>query len=183
MSHVISIPLARLLDANANRVREALRTLEDVARFITRDGITAGELKQLRHDLAEALSGLSMQQGLLARDVAADPGTAIETPTEMGRTGLRDVAVAAGKRLSEALRVLEEAAKTVDAAPARQLEQLRYRAYALEQIVVRSLGGAAVMVEDGEQDRDHRTGQRAEHSPGDEAGAEGGEEASDGGRQ
>src|SRR5918999_4921729 len=44
----------RLLDANANRAREALRVIEDYARFVLDDRDTSAELKAIRHDLAAA---------------------------------------------------------------------------------------------------------------------------------
>ena len=47
-------PLLRLLDANANRAREALRVLEDYARFVLDDGALQAGLKSLRHDFAQA---------------------------------------------------------------------------------------------------------------------------------
>ncbi len=44
----------RILDANLNRAREALRVVEDYARFVLNDDALCGELKQLRHDLVAA---------------------------------------------------------------------------------------------------------------------------------
>src|SRR6059058_6219844 len=44
----------RLLDANANRAREALRVVEDYARFVLDDAGLSEELKGLRHELATA---------------------------------------------------------------------------------------------------------------------------------
>ena len=53
---------------------------------------------------------------------------------------LADVAGAAGARLSEALRALEETAKTVDPSMALLLERLRYRGYVLAAAVEGRLG-------------------------------------------
>lgn len=127
----------RLIDANANRAREALRTMEDAARFLLDDAPLAEGLKNLRHDLAQALKPLAQLE--YHRDTPGDVGTRISTASEGVRAGAPDVALAAGKRLSEALRVMEEYAKTLPwerEAPmtiAAQLEQLRYRGYTLEQ--------------------------------------------------
>ena len=124
----------RILDANANRAREALRVMEDAARFVLDDAELSGSLKQLRHDLAQALSSID---GLSAwRDTPGDIGTAITTESELQRAGVTDVATAAGKRLSEALRSLEEFTKTLPKAAcglASTFESLRYRGYTLEQ--------------------------------------------------
>jgi thiamine-phosphate pyrophosphorylase len=49
------------------------------------------------------------------------------------------VVVAAGKRLGEALRVLEEVLKTTDASAAARVEKLRYAGYGAEQKVARTL--------------------------------------------
>ena len=50
------VDAARILDANANRSREALRSmLEDHCRFVLNDAFLSGQLKQLRHDLAELI--------------------------------------------------------------------------------------------------------------------------------
>lgn len=132
--------IARMLDANANRAREALRVMEDVARFALDDGRLCGELKLLRHDLREALNSLPTGWLEANRDTSGDVGTIITTESEMSRSGVGDIAIAAGKRLSEALRVIEEAGKTIDLQVARRIESLRYRAYDLEQRLTLRLG-------------------------------------------
>lgn len=124
--------IARLIDANGNRAREAARTLEDLSRFVLRDGALAGRLKRLRHGVPR-----TDPAGQHARDTPGDPGTAVTVASEASRCDTRDVAVAAGRRLTEALRVLEEAAKLRgDPAGASEVERLRYAAYELERLVV-----------------------------------------------
>ncbi len=135
----------RILDANANRAREALRVMEDAARFVLDDTALSRQLKQLRHDLAEVMSNIGPLNGW--RDTPGDVGTTITTGREMDRSGVADVAAAAGKRLSEALRALEEFGKTLEPAAGRfapAIEQLRYRGYALEQQLNTALGSGAV---------------------------------------
>lgn len=140
-----------MVDANANRAREALRVLEDLARFLLADEALCRELKELRHGLRNALDRCAEASGgggcggaaaLMAwRDTPADVGTGVSTRAEGQRAGMRDVAAAAGKRLSEALRVLEECAKTLGpAAGAQDLEALRYRGYEAERQVLAALG-------------------------------------------
>lgn len=127
----------RLIDANANRAREALRVMEDGARFLLDDAALSGEIKGIRHDLAALMRGFAPDCAL-ARDTPGDVGTAISTEGEMARAGVGEVVVAAGKRLSEALRSLEEYAKTVEdgARHAHAFEQLRYRGYEAERRLV-----------------------------------------------
>src|SRR5690349_6971477 len=117
----------RIVDANGNRAREALRMLEDYARFALNDGGISGELKRMRHELVGCLGELFGEEGILHRDTPGDVGTGIKTEAEFSRGGLEEVVVAAAKRLSEALRVLEECGKTVDRAVAGRIEKLRYR--------------------------------------------------------
>jgi thiamine-phosphate pyrophosphorylase len=132
--------IARILDANCNRAREALRVLEDYARLGLNDGGLSGELKTLRHDLAGILGRLGGAELVLARDTPGDPGVGIKTPAELERGGLFDVLCANAKRLTEALRVLEELGKTFEPAAAANIENIRYRCYALEQRILRSAG-------------------------------------------
>jgi thiamine-phosphate pyrophosphorylase len=122
----------RLLDANANRAREALRVLEDCARFILNDEPLTADLKNLRHELTQILRPI-LPEALLHRDTPGDVGTAISTPAEQSRADIPDVAAAAAKRAGEALRALEEFSKTFDPAAAAKIESLRYRLYTLEQ--------------------------------------------------
>lgn len=137
-------PVARIIDANANRVREAIRVMEDIARFALDDAALSANLKSLRHDLRATIDGLPIDKAVLLanRDTAGDVGAAISTPSEYTRTGLRDVALAAAARLTEALRSIEEATKALPAAfgepadAAAKFESLRYRAYSAEQSLV-----------------------------------------------
>ncbi len=138
-------PILRILDANANRAREALRVMEEAARFLLDDAALSRDLKQLRHDLAAVVTQLPSLA--LHRDTSGDVGTAITTDAEQTRATVAEVAVAAGKRLTEALRAMEEYAKLLPPPPPpapegvqggspplpTRLESLRYRAYPLEQ--------------------------------------------------
>src|SRR5580765_7301695 len=93
----------RILDANANRAREALRVIEDYARFVLNDDGLCRSLKQLRHEFSVATAGFATE-AILHRDTPGDVGTEITTPTEQSRNDVAHVVTAAGKRLGEALR-------------------------------------------------------------------------------
>ncbi len=132
----------RLIDASANRAREALRVIEDAARFLRDDAILAERCKTLRHDLAAALAPvLGDGRAIALRDAPGDVGTTLTTPMEAERTNVRAVVLAAGKRLTEALRAIEEYAKVLGA-DARTIEALRYRAYDVERSAVLAMGSA-----------------------------------------
>lgn len=131
----------RIIDAAFNRAREALRTLEDIARFALDAPTLTHRAKTLRHDLAAAIAGVDPTRRLAARDTQGDVGTSIKAAHEFDRLSLDDVAAAAGGRLTEALRSLEEAAKCVPGADARTIERVRYEAYSLERDLRMQLAG------------------------------------------
>jgi thiamine-phosphate pyrophosphorylase len=130
-----STPLFRILDAAANRAGEGLRVVEDYVRFVLDDRFLTGEVKQLRHDLANALSRLPVVERHFARETLADVGTSVTTNSESTRANTEAVVTASLKRVEEALRSLEEFGKVGDAEFAASLEGLRYRTYTLERAI------------------------------------------------
>ncbi|MEM9251613.1 MAG: thiamine phosphate synthase [Planctomycetota bacterium] len=124
-----------MIDANANRAREAMRVMEDAARFLLDDATLVADLKAVRHAFAAAMASLAESGVALvaSRDTPGDVGTEVEGGGEYERATPTDLVVAAGKRLTEALRVIEEASKLEGQADtARAVEALRYRSYELE---------------------------------------------------
>lgn len=138
--------IERLLDANRNRAMEALRVLEDIARFgpagaaPVSAGDAAGDCKSMRHRLLSTLAPLDAGRFIASRDVANDAGCAREGEREYERASVVEIAEGNAQRLTESLRCLEEAAKVRDAHIARSIERIRYDAYELAQRIVRSLG-------------------------------------------
>lgn len=119
----------RVLDANGNRAAEGLRVLEEVARFVRDDARYAAILKQLRHELAEALALLNRQDRLASRSTATDVGTSITVAHERERVDISSLVSAEASRVGESLRSLEEFSKLHDAEISSRFKQLRYRAY------------------------------------------------------
>jgi thiamine-phosphate pyrophosphorylase len=121
----------RMLDANLNRANEAVRTLEDVARF--RDLATAQRnYKTIRHTLQAIVKNWPNDEILAARNAASDVGSDQKTDSELVRSGgLYDVAIAAANRLQQSLRCLEEVAKYLFPDSAQAIEKLRYASYDL----------------------------------------------------
>ena len=124
--------ILRILDANLNRAREALRVMEEFARFGLDDADLSTTAKQLRHDLAGSLPGTLDPHLIAHREILTDVGRHVHTEDEYNRSHAVDVVKAAAKRLTEALRAIEEYGKTLEPAFAARIEQLRYRAYELE---------------------------------------------------
>lgn len=131
-----AMQLARILDANANRAREAARVLEDYSRFVLDDACLSGECKRLRHELVRLLQPIADSSWLEARDTVGDVGTKLTTPHEQTRASLTAVLQANAKRLQEALRTLEEYLKIQSSPLGQGLEQLRYQSYTLEKALL-----------------------------------------------
>ncbi len=137
----------RIIDANANRAREALRVMEDTARFVLEDPALTESIKNLRHDFQDAVGLLPYSRAALmaSRDTPGDVGTSIKTPGEVSRGNLASIAAAAASRLGQALRTIEEFAKLIpDRNPFFAFEKLRYRGYEVEKNLILALEAMAV---------------------------------------
>lgn len=126
-----NIVLRRMLDANVNRVMEGLRTLEDVARFSDL-GPLQSQYKSIRHELQRSIDTLGISALVSARDAQGDVGKDAKTASEMERPqGIESIVAAAGARVQQGLRVIEESSKVLMASESGSLESLRYRVYDL----------------------------------------------------
>ncbi len=123
--------LYRILDANFNRSKEALRVLEEVARFFLNDESLTRQYKTARHDLTESVGLLKIKNLIAAREVERDVGKKTSL-SELKRTKIEDIFLANSQRLKESIRVLEEFSKLISAAGAERFKQLRYKVYVLE---------------------------------------------------
>ncbi len=122
----------RIIDANFNRAREALRVIEEYCRFVLDHKGLCARTKALRHALCGELSELDNLQLLACRDTTGDVGTDLKVDQQLTRTSLESCLTAAAKRLPEALRALSELIQTFDPALAARVEHIRYQAYTLE---------------------------------------------------
>lgn len=96
----------RLIDANLNRLREGIRVVEDIARYIFNDFTLASKLKILRH--RTKISDFAMIESLMkSRDINNDI-LKDSTKSERNRHNLTDIVIANFKRSEESARVLEE---------------------------------------------------------------------------
>ena len=123
--------LQRILDANWNGAAEGARVVEDFARFILHDTHLCRSYKQLRHDLAAAVTKLGGASWWRSRrDSVEDAGAEVSTPAERHRVDAAGVWMASQKRLEQACGVWKNTARP-SRPPRADLEQLRYRAYQL----------------------------------------------------
>lgn len=123
----------RVIDANANRALEALRVVEEHARFVRGAARLAGRVQALRREVAAVVRPLAGERAA-ARDVEGDPGhpDAASAGPQPGRASIADLLGANLSRAREALRVLEEYSKLLDPALGAAAVRARYALYALE---------------------------------------------------
>jgi len=127
MSDSAPSDLHRLIDANLNRLREGLRVLEDIQRYLFDDEESARRFKRLRHSLRAAYDPAR----LIHRNIQGDVLKA-STQSEMQRTDIRDLMIANFSRAQESARVLEESFKIEDQVLSALFKNVRYELYALE---------------------------------------------------
>ncbi len=132
----------RILDANLNRLREALRVIEEFPRFGSGNTALSVKLKTARHALIDIESALGREKLLENRDTDSDPFSRDVRPEELVRAGVEDILVANLKRAQEAARVLEEYGKV---SQGRQVpdkaKRIRFLLYSLEKDLRRNTRG------------------------------------------
>ncbi|RWS48175.1 thiamine-phosphate pyrophosphorylase [Arcobacter venerupis] len=122
----------RLIDANLNRLREGIRVVEDIFRYVYNDKSTAIKLKELRH-----LSRLKNYIELLeTRDVKNDVLRS-SIKSELNRTDLYSILIANFKRAQESSRVLEEFCKLISIEDSENFKYIRYELYNLEIVLTK----------------------------------------------
>ena len=129
-------PVYRIIDANFNRAREAIRVIEEFCRFALNSALLTERAKQLRHELSAAIDKLDASQLISSRDTLGDVGVGKKVDKQLQRTDLSDCFTAACKRLTEALRTLSEMTQTLNPSVAGTIEKLRYTAYTLEKDII-----------------------------------------------
>ncbi len=126
----------RIIDANANRVREGLRVCEEITRFILNKYSLTSEIKKIRHNLKTVLNKLPTDKFFLlkSRDSIKDVGKYISA-REYERENFQDIFFANIQRVKESVRVLEEFSKLIDKDIAKKLKIIRYGIYDFEKKV------------------------------------------------
>lgn len=119
--------VARLIDANLNRLKEGIRVIEDINRYIYDDALITSQLKTLRHRLQTIYS----QERLYFRDINNDvQKKSIES--ELKRNSIKDLVIANFSRAQESARVLEESFKLIDPTLSEIAKEVRYGLYGVE---------------------------------------------------
>lgn len=119
--------VARLIDANLNRLKEGIRVIEDINRYIYDDASLTSQLKTLRHRLQTIYS----LERLHFRDIENDvQKKSIES--ELTRSSITDLVIANFSRAQESARVLEESFKLIDPVLSEIAKEVRYGLYGVE---------------------------------------------------
>ena len=120
--------LYRLVDANLNRLKEGIRVIEDINRYLYDNASITSKLKTLRHLARVDKYSLFLRYRDIQNDVLKTT-----TESEAKREDVPSLLLANYKRAQEAARVLEESFKLIDPAKADDFKTIRYELYALEQ--------------------------------------------------
>jgi len=121
----------RLIDANLNRLREGIRVVEDIYRYIYNDKQTALKLKELRHKARTS----NYNELLQTRDVKNDVLRS-SIKSEQNRDDLNSILIANFKRAQESSRVLEEFTKLTSIKDSENFKYIRYELYTLETVLI-----------------------------------------------
>jgi len=119
--------LFRVIDANINRLKEGIRVIEDMARYVHNDKALSTRLKTLRH-----LCKIDDIQSLLASRDSQNDVLRPTMPSEMERVSIESIIIANYKRAQESSRVLEEIYKVIDPLLSENFKNIRYELYTLE---------------------------------------------------
>ncbi|MFY9085433.1 thiamine-phosphate pyrophosphorylase [Aliarcobacter cryaerophilus] len=122
----------RLIDANLNRLREGIRVVEDIFRYIYNNKEISTKLKDLRH-IARTKNYYEL---LETRDVENDV-LRESIKSEQNREDLNSILIANFKRAQESSRVLEELTKLSSIEDSENFKYIRYELYNLEIVLTK----------------------------------------------
>ena len=122
----------RLIDANLNRLREGIRVVEDIFRYIYNNKEISTKLKSLRH-IARTKNYYEL---LETRDVENDV-LRESIKSEQNREDLNSILIANFKRAQESSRVLEELTKLSSIEESENFKYIRYELYNLEIVLTK----------------------------------------------
>ncbi|KIM04245.1 MAG: thiamine-phosphate pyrophosphorylase [Sulfurovum sp. AS07-7] len=117
----------RLVDANLNRLKEGIRVIEDIARYLNDDASLASKLKNIRHKCK-----IDNYANIIKSRDSVNDVLKTSTSSEMQRSDINSILIANYKRTQESARVLEEIFKIFDPMLSDRFKKIRYELYTLE---------------------------------------------------
>ncbi len=122
----------RTIDANINRLREAIRVIEDILRFEYDDLLLFEDFKKIRHSIEDFLQGIEIDL-LNSRGSDSDVGIKNVVESENIRENMYSIIKANFIRAEEASRVLEESFKILlHIDKSQKAKNMRFSLYNLE---------------------------------------------------
>ena len=122
----------RLIDANLNRLREGIRVVEDIFRYVYNDKQTALKLKELRHK-----ARTNNYNELLETREGKNDVLRASIKSEQNRSDMNSILIANFKRAQESSRVLEEFCKLISIEDSETFKYIRYELYNLEIVLTK----------------------------------------------
>ncbi|MBI4244419.1 MAG: thiamine phosphate synthase [Planctomycetes bacterium] len=116
----------RILDANLDRVTEALRVIEDYSRFVLNNRAISIQIKELRHRIFKILSGDSAEW-IISRNIKNDLTKYYDIASKTSSLTARNCS-----RVKESLRSIEEALKAYSFSKSNAIRQIRFEFYSIE---------------------------------------------------
>ncbi|MDD5360365.1 MAG: thiamine-phosphate pyrophosphorylase [Sulfurovaceae bacterium] len=117
----------RLVDANLNRLKEGVRVIEDIARYLNDDTSLASKLKDIRHKCK-----IDNYRDIIQSRDSINDVLKTSTISEMQREDINSILIANYKRTQESARVLEEIFKILNPILSDEFKKIRYELYTLE---------------------------------------------------
>lgn len=125
--------LYRVIDANLNRLKEGVRVVEDLMRYLYNNKDLSKKLKDIRHLCRYEDVDMLLKHRDSIKDVLRPT-----SESELSRADLKSILIANFKRAQESGRVLEELFKLYDAKNSEKFKHIRYELYDLEKEVIKT---------------------------------------------
>lgn len=134
---MIDSEIYRIIDVNLNRVKEGLRIVEDIVRFVLKNEELTLKIKDLRHRTDEIFSYVKIEDLLKSRDIESDFGK--DTDEIYQRENIKEFIVANLKRVQEGLRAIEEFSKSISPQLSKKYKENRFLSYQIEKEIISKL--------------------------------------------
>lgn len=128
----LSPEIYRVIDANLNRLKEGIRVVEDLQRYLLNNKELSQKLKHLRH-----LAIFEDIDALLKHRDSINDVLRSSMDDELQREDLKAIVVANFKRAQESSRVLEELFKLHTLKESEKFKHIRYELYDLEKEIIK----------------------------------------------
>jgi len=130
------VDILRVIDANFNRVREAIRVIEDIVRFSNSETTIAKELRKIRHSFTLTYMKFFDSIPIIRRDVFSDTG---KDNKPFSATSVKQILLRNFLRAEEGLRCIEECSIIVCPLSTSFWQKIRFQLYHLEQTLMKKI--------------------------------------------